>query len=134
MWIFQKREQEVTRTSIIVLLSYIFQYVPSLLVHTFNPMPKYGNLPGLHIFCYMIFWTSTFFNTCLYIFSNRLYASAFEETFGFSIRTKQLGNYDLPLKSNPIKLKNLRKWLLPIQDFWMAIFNPIWSFISKIIK
>ena len=114
---FPNREQEVTRTSIIVLSSFIIQYVPSLLVGTFNPMPKYGNLPGLHIFCYMIFWTSTFVNTCLYIFSNRLYASAFEETFGFSIRRKQLGNYELTLKSNPIKLKNLRKWFFTIKIY-----------------
>ena len=106
---FSKREQEVTRTSIIVLSSFIIQYMPSFLVGAFNPMPEFGNLPGLHIFCYMIFWTSTFVNTCLYIFSNRLYDSAFEETFGFSIRRKQSGSYDLPVKSNPIKLKNLRK-------------------------
>ena len=92
LWIYQNREQEVTRTSIMVLSTYIAQYVPSFLVHAFNPMPQNGNLPGLHIFCYMIFNTSTFVNTCIYIFSNRLYASAFEETFGFSIRRKQPGH------------------------------------------
>ena len=91
------REHEVTKTSIKVVSSFIILYLPTLLIAKLNPMPPNGNLPGLHVLCYSIFWSSTFVNTCIYVLSTSFYRSALEKTFGFSMRCQKKGSYELPI-------------------------------------
>ena len=81
-----KSEREVTRTSVIVVLSFILLYLPYIIDGAFinRDFHKNGNHPGIRIVVYMIFWSSTFVNTCIYVCSNRLYDSAFYQTYGFS--------------------------------------------------
>ena len=81
-----KSEREVTRTSVIVVLSFILLYMPYIIDGAFinRDFHKNGNHPGIRIVVYMIFWSSTFVNTCIYVCSNRLYDSAFFQTYGFS--------------------------------------------------
>ena len=101
-----KKEHQVTKASFIAVLSFVLLYLPALSIGMFYPLkPTNEGLAGLHVAGYILSWSSTFINTCIYVFSNSLYNSAFEETFGFSIRSKKNHSNELPSKTIAYGLK-----------------------------
>ncbi len=77
----KKREHNITRTGLLVCMSFIICFMPSALIMALHPMPPHTDMPGLHVAGYIIFWCSGFVNPVIYIVSNKYYREAMLETF-----------------------------------------------------
>ena len=63
--------------------------MPCAMTIAFNPLPPNDNLPGLHIFTYILLWMTSLINPFIYVISNNFYRQAFKKTFGLMVSRAQ---------------------------------------------
>jgi len=71
------REWQVTKTSLIVVGSFVFVYTPGFIVQMFNKLPGENAVPDLHVAAYLLGWSHAFINPIIYIFFNGFFRKEF---------------------------------------------------------
>ena len=71
------RERRVTKTSLIVIGSFVFVYTPGFIVYMFNKLPGENAVPDLHVATYLLGWSHAFINPIIYIFFNGFFRKEF---------------------------------------------------------
>ena len=71
------REWQVTKTSLIVVGSFVFVYTPGTIVYTFNKLPGENAVPDLHVVTYVLSWSHAFVNPIIYIYFNGFFRKEF---------------------------------------------------------
>lgn len=103
----RRREQQLTKTAVLMCLGFIICFLPSSILGAFDPMPPCRNHPQLHVAGYIIFWCSGFVNPFIYVLSNRHYRQAVIQTLCPKIWAPEETSSSYP--STPIKLSMRRK-------------------------
>jgi len=80
-----KRENQVTKISIIIVASFVILYIPNFMIEIFD---QNWTLPGLHVAGYISCWCWVFVNPFIYVFGCSLYRSAFKLTYGLPMDSK----------------------------------------------
>ena len=71
------RECQVTKTSLIVVGSFVFVYTPGFIVNIFNKWSGENAFPELNVAVILLGWTHAFINPIIYIFFNRFFYNEF---------------------------------------------------------
>eukprot|EP00093_Oithona_nana_P005041 05041.XXX_61863_63480_1 [CDS] Oithona nana genome sequencing. len=71
------RECQVTKTSLIVVGSFVFVYTPGFIVYMFNKLPGENAVPELHVVTYLLGWSHAFINPIIYIYFNGFFRKEF---------------------------------------------------------
>ena len=71
------RECQVTKTSFIVIGSFVFVYTPGFIVYMFNKLPGENAVPDLHVAVYLLGWSHAFINPIIYIYFNGFFRKEF---------------------------------------------------------
>ena len=72
-----RRECQVTKTSFIVIGSFVFVYTPGFIVYMFNKLPGENAVPELHVAVYLLGWSHAFINPIIYIYFNGFFRKEF---------------------------------------------------------
>ncbi len=83
----RKRERQLTRTLLLICISYLVCFLPSALIALIDPMPPCWQHPGWHVATYVIFWCSAWVNPVIYVICNRYYRLALIATIGKIVST-----------------------------------------------
>ena len=71
------KERRVTKTSLIVIGSFVFVYTPGFIVYMFNKLPGENAIPELHVAMYLLGWSHAFINPIIYFFFNGFFRKEF---------------------------------------------------------
>ena len=71
------RECQVTKTSFIIIGSFVFVYTPGFIVYIFNKLPGENAVPDLHVAVYLLGWSHAFINPIIYIYFNGFFRKEF---------------------------------------------------------
>ena len=72
-----RRECQVTKTSFIVIGSFVFVYTPGFIVYMFNKLPGENAVPELHVAVYLLGWSHALINPIIYIYFNGFFRKEF---------------------------------------------------------